>query len=192
MCVCVFCINLTDQMRDNSSVCYISSVLSDSQFIYKWTGLFYWPYILEYWEREHKCLLIWCNTFVSSSWLWHDCDTFTLWLVSVTVTGGHMTTLKGDNIDFSGTPLNEGGLVASVDMDHKAILEKLPNWDPSKHWKTTTEPMEAQLCCWALHEAEGVKHQVLTVFCLKRMGWWWQNWDRHGYHSSSEFTILYR
>uniref|UniRef100_A0A146MKQ2 inositol-phosphate phosphatase n=1 Tax=Fundulus heteroclitus TaxID=8078 RepID=A0A146MKQ2_FUNHE len=47
--------------------------------------------------------------------------------------GGHMTTLKGDNIDYSGTPVNEGGLVASVDVDHKAILEKLPNWDPSKH-----------------------------------------------------------
>ncbi|XP_047223940.1 inositol monophosphatase 3 isoform X2 [Girardinichthys multiradiatus] len=47
--------------------------------------------------------------------------------------GGHMTTLKGENIDYSGTPLNKGGLVASVDVDHKAILEKLPNWDPSKH-----------------------------------------------------------
>ncbi|MEQ2185370.1 hypothetical protein GOODEAATRI_017523, partial [Goodea atripinnis] len=47
--------------------------------------------------------------------------------------GGHMTTLKGENIDYSGTPLNKGGLVASVDVDHKAIVEKLPNWDPSKH-----------------------------------------------------------
>lgn len=44
-----------------------------------------------------------------------------------------MTTLKGENIDFSGTPLNEGGLVASVEVDHKNILAKLPNWDLSKH-----------------------------------------------------------
>ncbi|KAM6919267.1 inositol monophosphatase 3 [Xenentodon cancila] len=47
--------------------------------------------------------------------------------------GGHMTTLKGENIDYSGTPLNKGGLVASVGLNHKAILERLPNWDPESH-----------------------------------------------------------
>ncbi|XP_040000641.1 inositol monophosphatase 3 isoform X2 [Xiphias gladius] len=47
--------------------------------------------------------------------------------------GGHMTTLKGEDIDYSGTPLNKGGLVASVGVDPKAILERLPNWDPEKH-----------------------------------------------------------
>ncbi|KAG7221020.1 hypothetical protein INR49_031191 [Caranx melampygus] len=47
--------------------------------------------------------------------------------------GGHMTTLKGEDIDYSGTPLNKEGLVASVGVDHKAILERLPNWDPEKH-----------------------------------------------------------
>ncbi|XP_034744808.1 inositol monophosphatase 3 [Etheostoma cragini] len=47
--------------------------------------------------------------------------------------GGHMTTLKGEDIDYSGTPVNKGGLVASVGVDHKALLEKLPNWDPEKH-----------------------------------------------------------
>ncbi|XP_022617516.1 inositol monophosphatase 3 [Seriola dumerili] len=47
--------------------------------------------------------------------------------------GGHMTTLKGQDIDYSGPPLNKGGLVASVGVDHKAILERLPNWDPEKH-----------------------------------------------------------
>lgn len=47
--------------------------------------------------------------------------------------GGHMTTLKGEDIDYSGTALNKGGLVASVGVDHKAILEKLPSWDPEKH-----------------------------------------------------------
>lgn len=47
--------------------------------------------------------------------------------------GGHMTTLKGENIDYSGEPLNKGGLVATVGVDHKALLEKLPNWDPEKH-----------------------------------------------------------
>ncbi|KAF3698904.1 Inositol monophosphatase 3 [Channa argus] len=47
--------------------------------------------------------------------------------------GGHMTTLKGEDIDYSGTPLNKDGLVASVGVDHKAIVERLPNWDPEKH-----------------------------------------------------------
>lgn len=47
--------------------------------------------------------------------------------------GGQMTTLKGEDIDYSGTPLNKGGLVASVGVDHKALLERLPNWDPEKH-----------------------------------------------------------
>lgn len=49
------------------------------------------------------------------------------------IVGGHMTTLKGEDIDYSGTPLNKGGLVASVGVDHKAILKRLPNWDPSEH-----------------------------------------------------------
>ncbi|XP_019966881.2 inositol monophosphatase 3 [Paralichthys olivaceus] len=47
--------------------------------------------------------------------------------------GGHMTTLKGEDIDYSGDPLNKGGLVASVGVDHKAVLERLPTWDPEKH-----------------------------------------------------------
>ncbi|XP_041848687.1 inositol monophosphatase 3 [Melanotaenia boesemani] len=47
--------------------------------------------------------------------------------------GGNMTTLKGEDIDYSGTPLNNKGLVASVGVNHKALLEKLPNWDPEKH-----------------------------------------------------------
>ncbi|XP_068427660.1 inositol monophosphatase 3 [Clinocottus analis] len=51
----------------------------------------------------------------------------------LTALGGHMTTLKGEAIDYSGGPLNKGGLVASVGLDHKALLEKLPNLDPEKH-----------------------------------------------------------
>lgn len=47
--------------------------------------------------------------------------------------GGHMTTLKGENIDYSGTPVNKGGLVASVELNHQALLERLPKWDPEKH-----------------------------------------------------------
>ncbi|XP_038127558.1 inositol monophosphatase 3 [Cyprinodon tularosa] len=47
--------------------------------------------------------------------------------------GGHMTTLKGEEIDYREEPLNKGGLVASVNVAHKDILEKLPDWDPSKH-----------------------------------------------------------
>ncbi|XP_019724853.1 inositol monophosphatase 3 [Hippocampus comes] len=46
--------------------------------------------------------------------------------------GGHMTTLKGEEIDYSGTPLNKGGLVATVGVDHQAILQRLPKWDPEK------------------------------------------------------------
>lgn len=44
-----------------------------------------------------------------------------------------MTTLKGEDIDFSGTPVNKDGLVASVGLDHKALLEILPYWQPEKH-----------------------------------------------------------
>ncbi|XP_049453203.1 inositol monophosphatase 3 [Epinephelus fuscoguttatus] len=47
--------------------------------------------------------------------------------------GGHMTTVKGEDIDYSGTPVSKGGLVASVGVDHKAILEKLPDLEPEKH-----------------------------------------------------------
>ncbi|XP_028987336.1 inositol monophosphatase 3 [Betta splendens] len=46
---------------------------------------------------------------------------------------GHMTTLKGEDIDYSEIPLNKGGLVASVGVDHKAILQRLPSWDPEEH-----------------------------------------------------------
>lgn len=49
------------------------------------------------------------------------------------IVGGRMTTLMGEDIDYSGEPLNKGGLVASVGVEHKAILERLPNWDPDKH-----------------------------------------------------------
>ncbi|XP_006012858.1 inositol monophosphatase 3 [Latimeria chalumnae] len=41
--------------------------------------------------------------------------------------GGHMTTLKGEEIDYSGSPGNEGGLLASIMMNHDALVEKLPN-----------------------------------------------------------------
>ncbi|XP_047445214.1 inositol monophosphatase 3 [Mugil cephalus] len=46
--------------------------------------------------------------------------------------GGHMTTLKGEDIDYSGTPVNKGGLVATVGLDHKALLERLPTKDLTK------------------------------------------------------------
>ncbi|XP_056277114.1 inositol monophosphatase 3 isoform X1 [Pseudoliparis swirei] len=47
--------------------------------------------------------------------------------------GGQMTTLKGEAIDYSGAPLNKGGLVASVGVDHAALLQRLPLLDPEKH-----------------------------------------------------------
>lgn len=49
------------------------------------------------------------------------------------IVGGQMTTIKGEDIDYSGTPLNKGGLVASVGVDHKALLERLPNLDLDEH-----------------------------------------------------------
>ncbi|XP_053739614.1 inositol monophosphatase 3 isoform X2 [Synchiropus splendidus] len=44
--------------------------------------------------------------------------------------GGRMTTLKGEDIDYSGEPLNKGGLLATVGVNHISVLEKLPSWDP--------------------------------------------------------------
>lgn len=44
--------------------------------------------------------------------------------------GGRMTTLKGEDIDYSGEPLNKGGLLATVGVNHNNILEKLPNRSP--------------------------------------------------------------
>lgn len=44
-----------------------------------------------------------------------------------------MTTLKGDDIDYSREPLNKAGLMASVNVDHAALLQKLPSWDHDKH-----------------------------------------------------------
>ncbi|XP_028833529.1 inositol monophosphatase 3-like [Denticeps clupeoides] len=47
--------------------------------------------------------------------------------------GGHMTTLKGQEIDYSGHEKNEGGLLASVKVDHKALVDRLPKRDLDKH-----------------------------------------------------------
>lgn len=51
----------------------------------------------------------------------------------VVFAGGKMTTLKGDDIDYSTEPLNKAGLMASVNVDHNALLQKLPSWDHDKH-----------------------------------------------------------
>lgn len=54
-------------------------------------------------------------------------------VIIVVIAGGQMTTLKGEDIDFSGTPVNKGGLVASVGVNHKVLVDRLPVWDPEKH-----------------------------------------------------------
>ncbi|XP_053838853.1 Golgi-resident adenosine 3',5'-bisphosphate 3'-phosphatase isoform X2 [Vidua macroura] len=41
--------------------------------------------------------------------------------------GGHMTTLTGEEISYTGSDGNEGGLIASINMNHKALIEKLPD-----------------------------------------------------------------
>ncbi|XP_044150497.1 Golgi-resident adenosine 3',5'-bisphosphate 3'-phosphatase [Bufo gargarizans] len=46
--------------------------------------------------------------------------------------GGHMTTLKGDDIIYTGSDGNEGGLLASIAMDHLALVEKLSSKISSK------------------------------------------------------------
>lgn len=39
--------------------------------------------------------------------------------------GGHMTTLKGEDIDYKGSEKNYDGLVASISLDHKALVNRL-------------------------------------------------------------------
>ncbi|KAJ8336492.1 hypothetical protein SKAU_G00377120 [Synaphobranchus kaupii] len=41
------------------------------------------------------------------------------------VLGGHMTTLKGEQIDYGSAEANHGGVLASVGVDHQALLAKL-------------------------------------------------------------------
>ncbi|XP_048867443.1 inositol monophosphatase 3 isoform X2 [Brienomyrus brachyistius] len=47
--------------------------------------------------------------------------------------GGHMTTLKGEEINYTGSEGNNGGLLASIHMDHKALVLRLPERDADKH-----------------------------------------------------------
>ncbi|KFO92695.1 Inositol monophosphatase 3, partial [Buceros rhinoceros silvestris] len=47
--------------------------------------------------------------------------------------GGHMTTLTGEEISYTGSDGNEGGLIASINMNHKALIEKLPNLEKTSH-----------------------------------------------------------
>uniref|UniRef100_A0A8C8S8H6 Golgi-resident adenosine 3',5'-bisphosphate 3'-phosphatase n=1 Tax=Pelusios castaneus TaxID=367368 RepID=A0A8C8S8H6_9SAUR len=41
--------------------------------------------------------------------------------------GGHMTTLTGEEISYTGSDGNEGGLLASINVNHKALIDKLPD-----------------------------------------------------------------
>uniref|UniRef100_S4RC86 inositol-phosphate phosphatase n=1 Tax=Petromyzon marinus TaxID=7757 RepID=S4RC86_PETMA len=43
----------------------------------------------------------------------------------LTALGGHMTTLRGEEIVYEGSPKNEGGLLASATLDHTLLLKKL-------------------------------------------------------------------
>ncbi|KAF4076330.1 hypothetical protein AMELA_G00213090 [Ameiurus melas] len=43
--------------------------------------------------------------------------------------GGDLTTLKGEEIDYSGSEKNPGGVLATVGMDHAAVVKKLPAWE---------------------------------------------------------------
>uniref|UniRef100_UPI00398F726B Golgi-resident adenosine 3',5'-bisphosphate 3'-phosphatase-like n=1 Tax=Pristiophorus japonicus TaxID=55135 RepID=UPI00398F726B len=45
----------------------------------------------------------------------------------LTALGGQMTTIKGDAINYSDSPSNNDGLVATIGIDHHALLKQLPN-----------------------------------------------------------------
>ncbi|KAG7455130.1 hypothetical protein MATL_G00253370 [Megalops atlanticus] len=47
--------------------------------------------------------------------------------------GGHMTTLKGEDIDYWGSEANDGGVLASINVDHQALLAKLSSQDTQKN-----------------------------------------------------------
>ncbi|KPP76214.1 inositol monophosphatase 3-like [Scleropages formosus] len=47
--------------------------------------------------------------------------------------GGHMTTLKGQLIDYSGSEGNDGGLLASIGVDHEALVKRLPEREIDRH-----------------------------------------------------------
>lgn len=51
----------------------------------------------------------------------------------LTALGGHMTTLRGAELDYSGSEGNPGGLLASVKVDHQALVDRLPPWDTEQH-----------------------------------------------------------
>ncbi|XP_020861565.1 Golgi-resident adenosine 3',5'-bisphosphate 3'-phosphatase [Phascolarctos cinereus] len=47
--------------------------------------------------------------------------------------GGHMTTLSGEEISYTGSDGNEGGLLASINMNHQALVKKLPELEKTSH-----------------------------------------------------------
>ncbi|KAM9101664.1 Golgi-resident adenosine 3',5'-bisphosphate 3'-phosphatase [Sarcophilus harrisii] len=47
--------------------------------------------------------------------------------------GGHMTTLNGEEISYTGSDGNEGGLLASINMNHQALVKKLPELEKTSH-----------------------------------------------------------
>ncbi|XP_074134802.1 Golgi-resident adenosine 3',5'-bisphosphate 3'-phosphatase [Sminthopsis crassicaudata] len=47
--------------------------------------------------------------------------------------GGHMTTLNGEEISYTGSDGNEGGLLASINMNHQALVRKLPELEKTSH-----------------------------------------------------------
>ncbi|XP_001368495.1 Golgi-resident adenosine 3',5'-bisphosphate 3'-phosphatase [Monodelphis domestica] len=47
--------------------------------------------------------------------------------------GGHMTTLSGEEISYTGSDGNEGGLLASINMNHQALVRKLPDLEKTSH-----------------------------------------------------------
>ncbi|XP_036685933.1 Golgi-resident adenosine 3',5'-bisphosphate 3'-phosphatase isoform X1 [Balaenoptera musculus] len=47
--------------------------------------------------------------------------------------GGHMTTLSGEEISYTGADGVEGGLLASIRVNHQALVRKLPSLEKTGH-----------------------------------------------------------
>ncbi|KAJ8277657.1 hypothetical protein GJAV_G00078180 [Gymnothorax javanicus] len=69
-------------------------------------------------EKYDKADLYIHNTFIKK---WDICAGNAI----LKALGGHMTTLKGEEIDYRGSPANNGGLLASINVDHRTLVEKL-------------------------------------------------------------------
>lgn len=111
--------------------------------------------LLGYWWHVQNILpvslcLLACHSHAKQRLV--DATVLYQWLLTSVLVGGKMTTLTGEDIDYSGGPLNKAGLMASVNVDHNALLQNLPKLDLDKHWETHTKPLVSlsRRFCWTV------------------------------------------